>query len=92
PVWIEAEHRPALREAGIGHLDAGELVAARLRAVLMRYTGRFVGIQETRALLARMETGYADLVKEVLRSVPVPRIAEVLRRLLEEGIPMRNTR
>ena len=55
-----------------------EDIAARLRAVLMRYTGRFVGIQETRALLARMDAGYGDLVKEVLRSVPVPRIAEVV--------------
>ena len=92
PVWIAVEHGAALDEAGIGHLDAAGIVGARVRATLMRHTGRFVGIQETRALLARMETGYGDLVKEVLRSVPVPRIAEVLRRLLDEGIPMRNTR
>jgi type III secretion protein V len=92
PVWIGVEHRAALEEAGIGHLDAAGVIARQLRAVLTRYTGRFVGIQETRALLARMEAGYGDLVKEVLRSVPVPRVAEVLRRLLDEGIPMRNTR
>ncbi|GLS46839.1 type III secretion system export apparatus subunit SctV [Methylobacterium brachythecii] len=92
PVWIEAAHAEALTRAGIGHLDAGGIVTSKIRGVLMRYTGRFVGIQETRALLARMEASYGDLVKEVLRTVPVPRIAEVLRRLLDEGIPMRNTR
>lgn len=92
PVWIDASHRASLDEAGIGYLDAVGLVGTRLRGVLNRYTGRFVGIQETRVLLSRMEAGYGDLVKEVLRSVPVPRVAEVIRRLLEEGIPVRNTR
>ncbi|KNY20759.1 type III secretion system export apparatus subunit SctV [Methylobacterium sp. ARG-1] len=92
PISIAADHRAALDEAGIGYLDAAGLIGARLRGVLLRYTGRFVGIQETRALLARMEAGYGDLVKEALRAVPVPRVAEVLRRLLEEGIPVRNTR
>ena len=91
-VHIEARHAGALDEAGIGHLDAAGVIGTRVRNVLTRYAGRFVGIQETRALLARMEVSYGDLVKEVLRTVPVPRIAEVLRRLLDEGIPMRNTR
>ncbi len=91
-VLIEASQAAALDEAGIGYHDAAGVIGARVRGVLMRHAGRFVGIQETRALLARMEAGYGDLVKEVLRSVPVPRVAEVLRRLLDEGIPMRNTR
>ncbi|WP_342163547.1 type III secretion system export apparatus subunit SctV [Methylobacterium sp. SD21] len=92
PIWIEVTHRTNLDEAGIGYLDAGGVVGTRLRGVLVRYTGRFIGIQETRTLLARMEAGYGDLVKEVLRSVPVPRVADVIRRLVEEGIPVRNTR
>ncbi|MER2249765.1 type III secretion system export apparatus subunit SctV [Methylorubrum podarium] len=91
-VLIEASQAGALDEAGIGYYDAAGVIGARVRGVLMRHAGRFVGIQETRALLARMEAGYGDLVKEVLRAVPVPRVAEVLRRLLDEGIPMRNTR
>ncbi|MCJ2013118.1 type III secretion system export apparatus subunit SctV [Methylobacterium sp. J-076] len=92
PVWIEAARRASLDEAGIGYLDAAGVIGTRLRQVLMRHTGRFVGIQETRTLLAAMEASYGDLVKEALRAVPVPRVAEVIRRLLEEGIPVRNTR
>ncbi|WID99716.1 type III secretion system export apparatus subunit SctV (plasmid) [Bosea vestrisii] len=91
-IWIENRHGPALAAAGIGHHDAGEILAMRIHAALVRYAQRFVGIQETRLLLARMEQEYADLVKEVVRIVPVPRIADVLRRLLDEGIPIRNTR
>jgi type III secretion protein V len=91
-VWIEQRHASALGAAGIGHHDAGEILAMRVHSALTRYAQRFVGIQETRLLLGRMEQEYADLVKEVLRTTPIPRIADVLRRLLDEGIPIRNTR
>ncbi|TWA90239.1 type III secretion system export apparatus subunit SctV [Bradyrhizobium stylosanthis] len=91
-VWIEQGHAPALRAAGIGHHRASEVIALRVQSTLTRYAQRLVGIQETRQLLGRMEQEYADLVKEVLRTTPVPRIADVLRRLLDEGLPIRNTR
>lgn len=91
-VWIEQRHAAALAAAGIGHHHPSEILAMRIHSALTRYAQRFVGIQETRLLLARMEQEYADLVKEVLRTTPIPRIADVLRRLLDEGIPIRNTR
>ncbi|WP_027535576.1 type III secretion system export apparatus subunit SctV [Bradyrhizobium sp. WSM3983] len=91
-IWIEQSHAPALKAAGIGHHRPSEVLALRVHSVLTRYAQRLVGIQETRQLLARMEQEYADLVKEVLRTTPVPRIADVLRRLLDESIPIRNTR
>ncbi|MCC8968999.1 type III secretion system export apparatus subunit SctV [Bradyrhizobium brasilense] len=91
-IWIEQDHAAALKAAGIGHHGPSEIVALRVRSTLTRYAQRLVGIQETRQLLGRMEQEYADLVKEVLRTTPIPRIADVLRRLLDEGIPIRNTR
>lgn len=91
-IWIEQNHAPALKAAGIGHHWPSEILAMRVHSVLTRYPQRLVGIQETRKLLGRMEQEYADLVKEVLRTTPMPRIADVLRRLLDEGIPIRNTR
>ncbi|VIO69147.1 Invasion protein InvA [Bradyrhizobium ivorense] len=91
-VWIEERHAATLKAAGIGHHRPVEILALRLHSTLTRYAQRLVGIQETRQLLARMEQEYADLVKEVLRTATIPRIAEVLRRLLDEGIPIRNTR
>ena len=91
-VWVDAERRDVLAASGIGFHDALQVLALRVHAVLVRYAARFVGIQETRALLARVEGTMGDLVKEVLRITPVPTIADVLRRLLDEGIPVRNTR
>jgi type III secretion protein V len=39
-----------------------------------------------------MQRDYPDLVKEMLRVVAPQRVADVLRRLAEEGIPVRNLR
>ncbi|WP_036259195.1 type III secretion system export apparatus subunit SctV [Mesorhizobium sp. WSM3224] len=91
-VWVGQGHAPALKAAGVGHHRPSERVALRVQTTLTRYAPRLVGIQETSQLLSRMEQEYADLVKEVLRTTPIPRIADVLRRLLDEGIPIRNTR
>ncbi|WOH64335.1 type III secretion system export apparatus subunit SctV [Bradyrhizobium sp. BWA-3-5] len=91
-VWIEEGNTAALKTAGIGYHRPSEILALRLHSTLTRYAQRLVGIQETRELLGRMEQEYPDLVKEVLRTTTIPRIAEVLRRLLDEGIPIRNTR
>ncbi|UVC15252.1 type III secretion system export apparatus subunit SctV [Mesorhizobium onobrychidis] len=88
----EQSHAPALKGAGITHYGPGEFLALRVHAALTRFAPRLIGIQETRQLLGRMEQDYSDLVKEVLRTTPIPRIADVLRRLLDEGIPIRHTR
>lgn len=91
-IWIEKSNAPALTAAGIGYRRPVEILALRVHSALTRYAQCLVGIQETRQLLARMEAEYSDLVKEVLRTTPIPKVADVLRRLLEEGIPIRNTR
>jgi type III secretion protein V len=60
---------------------------------LRRHTSLFLGVQETSALLARTSLDSPELVREVLRTLPVQRVAEVLRRLIDEGVslhPMRD--
>ena len=69
-----------------------EALGAYLEHTLNRYAAEFLGIQETRQLLSRMESGYPELVKEAQRVVSLQRMSEVLRRLLEEGIALRNLR
>jgi type III secretion protein V len=79
-------------EAGTG---AGALEAALVDATvtaLRAHAQLFVGLQETQWLLDRVAADYPGLVDEVKKALPVPRIADVLRRLLEERIPIRNMR
>ena len=63
-----------------------------MRQALRRNLGLFVGIQETSNMLTRVGAEYPEVVKEVARALPVARIAEVLRRMVEEEVSLRNLR
>jgi len=90
--WIDTRHEAALAEAGIGHATAEEIVAEALTRALRRYAPHFLGTQETQAFLKRIEATRGDLVREAQRHLSINQIADVFRRLLEEGISLRNHR
>lgn len=90
--WVDASHAPALNQAGIGYLDPAEALAARIAAALRRHAHFFVGIQETRDLLQQAEADYPDLVAEAGAGVSLQRTADILRRLVEEGVVIANLR
>lgn len=91
-VWIDGEHAGAMREAGIGYVDTAGTLGECCGQTLRRYAAHFVGIQETRELLTEMEGDYAELVKEAVRVVPLQKLSDILRRLVEEDVPVRNLR
>lgn len=78
-----------------GALPPGDRHAGLARAVresLRRHAPMFIGIQETTQLLTRASADVPDVVKEVLRALPVQKVAEVLRRLVAEEVSIRNLR
>jgi len=84
--------------------DAGQITArgnavmvedrlvAHLDSVARRHAPQLIGLQEVQRLLNWVESQAPDLAAEVTRTVPLQRIAETLRRLLQEGVPVRNLR
>ncbi|WP_296180652.1 type III secretion system export apparatus subunit SctV [Pseudomonas sp. UBA1879] len=90
--WIEQHHQSRLEDAGVAFLRIDEVLRAVVERTLGRYAADFLGIQETRAILERLEGSYGELIKEVLRNVPLQRIAETLRLLIAEGVSIRNQR
>jgi type III secretion protein V len=72
--------------------DPAGTVAAAVRQALRRHAALFFGIQETSATLARAGAEIPDVVKEVLRALPMQRLADILRRLVEEEVPIRQLR
>jgi type III secretion protein V len=91
-IWIDAEHKPILDEAGIGHMDTIDCLTACVRSTLTRYASEFIGVQETHAILANADEAYGDLVREAQKVVPVQKMADIFRRLLDEGVSIRNLR
>ncbi len=65
-------------------LIAGEL--------LRRNLPMFLGLQEVTDLLNWLGEDYPEVVKEAVRAVPTSTIAEILRLLAEEQVPLRNLR
>ncbi len=90
--WIDRSHEAQLRNAGIGFNDAGAVIAARLRMVLRQRAPHFMGLQEAKNLVQRIEPQFGDLVREATRIIPMQRLADVLRRLVEEEVSLRNIR
>lgn len=72
--------------------DVARGLADALRHALRRQAPLFLGTQDTTLLLTRASTDMPDVVKEVLRALPMQRVAEVLRRLVGEGVSIRNLR
>lgn len=91
-LWIPGEHQAELSDAGIVYLRPDEILRDVMARTLRRYAGDFLGIQETRQLLAHLEESHGELVKEALRAVPLQRVADALRRLVAEGVSIRNRR
>lgn len=90
--WVAESLVPTLRQSGLVVYLAEARITYALRRVVARYAKEFIGIQETRFLMDAMETRYGELVKELQRQVQLSRIADILQRLVEEGISIRDLR
>lgn len=90
--WVDAGRAQILSDAGIPYKCPQQVLNWHLARVLKKHASDFIGIQETRAMLASMERNFPELVKEAQRAIPVQKIAEVLQRLVSEDISVRNLR
>ena len=88
--WVRAEEVRRLDESGIRYLDLNGVLTYHLSGVLRRYANEFLSLQETRLLLDHMEKEAPELVREVQRVLPIQKITDVLQRLVQEGICIRD--
>lgn len=71
---------------------AEHMLAQNLLRVMRTHADEFIGIQEAQLLLRRLADEYPDLERELQRNVPLPRLTDVLKRLVHEDISIRNLR
>jgi type III secretion protein V len=91
-LWVDAADAARLTRADIEVLPPLDVVGRWLAYALRQYASHFVGIQETRKLLTEAEAEYSDLVRQAQETLPLHKIADVLRRLVSENVPVRNIR
>jgi type III secretion protein V len=85
--------RDAARASRLGPVRGPlDRVLAEVAGALSRGAHHLVGVQEAQALLDGLEPTAPALVREAARQLPPALLAEVLRRLVEEGVSIRPLR
>lgn len=90
-LWIAPSALAPGQRAGTC-LEIEQVVAREMVEMLNRHAHLFMGVQEVQWVIERATPEYPGLVAEVQKVMPLQRMAEVLRRLLEEQVPIRNIR
>lgn len=90
--WINERDADKMLDKGFQVMSPLEVLLIGARATQQRFASQCVGVQETRAALVGMAQHYPDLASEVRELLPMNKVAEVFRRLVDESVPVRNQR
>lgn len=91
-LWVGQAQLPAVQAARLGVMEPADALAQSVCVVLRRQASQLVGIQEARQILTAAEQQFGELVRETQRVIPTQRAADLFRRLLDEGLSLRNLR
>jgi len=91
-LWVENRYVEVLKKAGIKYWKPLDVMILHLSQFYKNYASDFIGIQEVRAILEFLEKSFPDLVKEVTRLVPLQKLTEIFRRLVQEQVSIKDLR
>jgi type III secretion protein V len=91
-VWVRVDDPAQLEEASVHFQSWESVVAADIQVEMMRNCQMFVGVHEVQRFTRWADRIYPELGKELAKSVTLPRLAEVIQRLVREGVSLRNAR
>jgi len=91
-VWVPESVVPKLTQAGFSTMSHSRALTYHASVVLSRNASEFLGLQETKFLMDKMEEQYPELVREAARLLPVQKTGEILQRLVQESVSIRNLR
>jgi len=91
-LWVEQKYLDIVKKAGLKYWEPLDVVILHLSYFYKQHASEFLGIQEARAILEFVEKNYPDLVKEVTRLVPLQKLTEIIRRLVQEQISIKDLR
>ena len=81
-----------MQKAGIKFWKPLDVMILHLSYFFKQHASDFIGIQEVRGILEFIEKSYPDLVKEVTRLVPLQKLTEIFKRLVQEQISIKDLR
>ena len=90
--WVEKKYKNILDKADIKYWEPLDVIILHLSYFYRQYASEFIGIQEVRGILEFVEKSFPDLVKEVTRLVPLQRLTEIFKRLVQEQVSIKDLR
>ena len=90
--WVEARYEEVMKKAGIKFWKPLDVMILHLSYFYQQHAADFIGIQEVRGILEFVDKSFPDLVKEVTRLVPLQKLTEIFKRLVQELISIKDLR
>jgi len=91
--WVPEQYKDTLEAAGLTTWDVPGYIILHLAAILRRNARDFVGVQESQTMLDQLEKAFPAIIKEVVpKVVNVLKLTDILQRLVEEEISIRDLR
>lgn len=87
--WIDKSYFSSLELGNISYLEQDQVILEHITHCLINNINDLIGYQEVKTLLDKM-VDYQDLIKELLRIIPLNKLTDIIKRLLVEKIPIRN--
>ncbi len=87
--WVPVAELPGDLDPTWIHGPEAALVLA-MRRLIENRPHKFIGVQEALVLSHQLEAELPELDREMRQAAPLPRVAEVCRWLLEEGVSLRD--
>jgi type III secretion protein V len=91
-LWVDGKYKEILEKASIRFWTPLEVLILHLSKFYRQYAAEFIGIQEVRVILEFVEKSFPDLIKEVTRLVPLQKLTEIFRRLVQEQVSIKDLR
>jgi len=91
-LWVENQYKELLEKAGIKFWGPLEVMILHLSYFFRHYANEFVGIQEVKSMLEFVEKSFPDLVKEVTRLIPLQKMTDIFKRLIQEQVSIKDLR
>jgi type III secretion protein V len=89
---VSGEARARLEMAQVQVRTPRQLVCEHVLTMIRKRASSLLGVQEVQSMLEGFEPQAPALVKEAINKVPVPLLTEVLRKLIQEEVSVRNVR
>ena len=91
-LWVDISYTEVLKKAGIKYWEPLDVMILHLSQFYKQYASEFIGIQEVRAILEFVEKSFPDLIKEVTRLIPLQKLTDIFKRLVQEQISIKDLR